>query len=121
VRERAALAPRRLPESPWRNARGAVEGADEVREIAEADVERDLGDRPCILGEEASRAPEPGAHQVLVRSHAEDLPEEAQEVERAEPDFGRGPPEIDGLLRASVDPERRLDRTAAVTKDRSAF
>src|SRR5262245_51357121 len=54
--EDLALAAGSLPEAAWGHAGGAVERADEVRQVGEAGVERDVGDRGRALGE-PSRGP----------------------------------------------------------------
>ena len=95
-----------------------MEGAHEVREVAEPDVEGDVGDRARVLGQQARRVAQAGAHQILVRRHAEHLREEPQEVERAEPGLRGRALEVDRLVRVRVDPERRLDRAAAIARRR---
>src|SRR5205814_5649140 len=84
ILEDLAIAARGLAEPTRRDAGGAVEGADEVGQIAEADVERDVGDRPVVLGEQAGGAPQPRADQVLLGGDAEDGGEQAEEVKLAE-------------------------------------
>src|SRR3984893_17602150 len=69
--ENLAHPPRGLAEPARRDARGAVEGAHEVGEIAEADVIGDIGDGPLVVGQEARRGAEPRADQILVRGHAQ--------------------------------------------------
>src|SRR5437763_15128332 len=87
ILENLAIPRRRPAELPGRDAGGAVEGADEVREIAEADLERDVGDLPLLVAEQPGRAPQPAADEILVRRHAEHAAEQPQEVVRAEPRF----------------------------------
>src|SRR5262245_63168821 len=118
--EDLAVALRGAAERARRDARRAMERAHEVREIAEADAERDLSDRARVVGQKASRTAQPRAHQVLVRRHAEHLAEQAQEVERAEPRLARGALEVDLLVRVRVDPERRVDRAAPIALRRGA-
>src|SRR5262245_36749783 len=113
--ENLAIAPGNPAETSGREPGGAVEGAHEVRDVAEADVERDVRDRSSVDGQEGRRAAEPAADQVLVRSHAEDAGEDSQEVKRAQPGLARHRLEIDGLVRVGIDPERRLHRAAAIT------
>ena len=55
ILENLAIASRRLTKSARRDAGGTVEGAHEVRQIGEADVERDIGDRALVVG--AASAP----------------------------------------------------------------
>ena len=69
-----------------------------------------------VVGEQARGAAQARADQVLVRRHAEHLGEEPQEVEGAEPGLARRALEVDRLVRVRVDPERRLDRAAAVAR-----
>jgi hypothetical protein len=38
--------------------------ADEVGQVAEPDVERDVGDRPAVVGEQARRVPQPAPDEV---------------------------------------------------------
>ena len=106
--ENLAIAPGSPAEAPGRDSGGAVEGAHEVRDVAEADVERDVRDRSSVAGQEACRAAEPAADQILVRSHAEDAGEDSQEVKRAQPGRARHRLEIDDLVRVSIDPQRRV-------------
>src|SRR5436853_7695113 len=77
ILEDLAIALSRPPEQARRHACGAVEGADEVRDVAESDVEGDTGDRGRPVGEEARRAPPPRADEVRVRrgcGHAREQP-----------------------------------------------
>src|SRR4051812_17269610 len=69
--ENPALSARGLPELGRRHAGGAVEGADEIGEIAETDVIGDVGDRDIVLGEQARGVPQPRTHQILMRGDAE--------------------------------------------------
>src|SRR3989449_7107089 len=102
VLENLAIAPGSPAEASGREPGGAVEGAHEVRDVTEADVERDVGDRSSVAGQEARRAAEPAADQVLVRSHAEGVGEDPQEVEPAQPGLARRGPRTDGPGGASV-------------------
>jgi hypothetical protein len=65
--------------------------------------------------EQARRAAQPRAHEVLVRRHAERAREHAQEVERRERDRARRALEIDVLVRVLVEPAR-----ASIARRRSA-
>src|SRR5437868_1509378 len=60
-----------LAEAARRDTGGAVEGADEIGEIAEADIEGDVGDRPAVLGKQARGVTQAAAQQILMRCHAE--------------------------------------------------
>jgi hypothetical protein len=95
-----------------------VEGAHEVREVAEANVEGDLGDAAVRAAEQARGATQPRAHQVLVWRHPEDFREEPQEVEGAQAHLLRGAFEIDAFVGVRVDPERGFHRAAAVSRPR---
>src|SRR6185312_15263601 len=98
-----------------RDAGGAMEGAHEIGQVAEAHIVGDIGDRPLVLGQQPRRTPEPRAHQVLVRRHADDAGEKPQEVELAQAGLGGGAFEIDSRMRLRVDPQRCLDGAAAIT------
>src|SRR5215813_864839 len=87
ILENLAIAPGQPAEPSGRDPGGAVEGAHEVREVTESDVERDVRDRASVVGQEARRVAEPAADQVLMRCHAEDAGKDSQEVERTEPDL----------------------------------
>ena len=71
ILENLALAPGCLPEPLGREPRGTVEGADEIREIIETDIESDAGDGAGILRQQAGRAAQPGTEQILMRCNAE--------------------------------------------------
>ena len=91
-----------------------MEGAHEVGQVAEPDIERHLGDRLRVAGQQAGGPAQTGTDQILVRSDAEDAREKPQEVKRAEPELPGRALEIDGLVRVRVDPECGFDRAAAV-------
>ena len=57
-----------------------MEGAHEVGEVAEPYAVGDVGDGSGVVGQQARRAAQPGADQVVMRGHPEDLGEEPQEV-----------------------------------------
>ena len=82
--EKIALPTRGLSKLPWRHAGSPMKRAHEVRQVAETRVEGDLGDRPVTVGELPCRTAQARAHEVLMRGHAEDLVEYAQEVERTQ-------------------------------------
>src|SRR4051794_32506146 len=91
-----------------------MERPHEIREIGEADIEGDVGHRAIAVGKEPRRAAKARAHQVLMWGHADDLREEPQEVEGAEPDLVRRPLEVDRLVRMDVEVKGSLDRAAAI-------
>jgi hypothetical protein len=72
--------------------------ADEVGEVAEADVVSDVGDRSGVVGEEARGVAETRTHEVLVWRDAEHVSEEPQEVKGAEAGFLGRAFEIDRLV-----------------------
>src|SRR5262252_4525146 len=112
--ENLAVASGRSPEAARGHSGGAVEGADEVGEIGEPNVEGDVGDGARVVGEQAGRSPQTGAHQVLMRRDAEHGRERSQEVKGAEPGRSRRRPEVDGLVRMVVQPRGGLHRAATV-------
>src|SRR6266404_748641 len=111
-----ALASCRLAEAPRRNARRTMERAHEVREVAEADVVRDVGDRALVFRQEARRAAHARADEILMRRHAEHGGEEAEEVEAGEAGLARRPLEIDLLVRVRLDPEGGVDGATAIAR-----
>src|SRR5262245_34246039 len=70
ILENLAVALGGFAKAARRDAGGAMEGADEVREIVEAGVHRDVGDRAVALGQQARGAAQTGANQVLMRRDA---------------------------------------------------
>ena len=114
----------RSPREAWRNcarrdAGGAVEGADEIGQIAEADVIGDVGDRAVVVGQQPRRVAQPRAHQILMRRDAEHAGEQPQEMERADarPARRRASRSICSV-RMRVDPQRGFHRAAAVARAR---
>jgi len=93
-----------------------MEGAYEIGEIAEPDVQCDVGNRPAAVGEHSRRPAQTGADQVLVRGDAEDFCEGPQEVKGADPYQARRAFEIDRIAGMSVDPERGFHRAAAIAR-----
>jgi len=91
-----------------------VEGAYKIGEIAEPDLQCDVGDRPGAVGQHSRRPAQTGTDQVLVRGDAKDFSEEPQEVKRADPHPARRAFEIDRIAGMSVDPERGFDCAAAI-------
>ena len=53
--ENLAVPSCRLAEGPGRDTSGTMERSDEVREVTEPDVERDVGDRACVVGQPSRR------------------------------------------------------------------
>ena len=92
------LASGRLTESPGGQADHSMKGAHEVRQVPEADIERDVGDRGRIVGEPARRVSKTGADQVLMWRDAEHAGEHAQEMEDAEPHLPGHDLEVEGLV-----------------------
>ena len=72
-----------------------MEGADEIGEIAEADVIGDIGDRAVVVGQPPRRMAQPRAHQILVRGDAEHAREQPQEMERADAGLRGGILQVD--------------------------
>jgi hypothetical protein len=93
-----------LAEAARRNASGAMERAYKVGKISEPDIERDIGNRAPVICEQARGTAHPRAHEILVRRDANDLAEEAQEMERAQADFTRRAVEVDRFLGVRIDP-----------------
>src|SRR5450631_3722163 len=69
--ENLAQSPRGLAEPARRDADGAVEGADEVGEIAKPDIVGNIGDGAVLVSQQLRRAAQPRTHQVLMRGDAE--------------------------------------------------
>src|SRR5882762_4313800 len=99
ILEDLAVALRGAPEAARRDTGRPVERAHEVRQVAEADREGDVGDRARVVREQARRVAQAGANEILVRSHSQDPGEKPQEVERAEAGGARGALEVDLLGR----------------------
>src|SRR5262245_24653896 len=114
LRQEGGVTPCGPAELLWRKARSAAERAHEVGEIAEPNIERDVADRERFLGKQPCRTLQPAANQILMRGHAEDLGEGAQEVKRTDTGDPRDPVEIDLLVGMHVDPGGRVDCTSAV-------
>src|SRR5262245_43791513 len=81
ILENLAVALRGAAKIARRNPGRAAEGADKIRQIREADVERDIGDGTFLFGQQARGATQPDANQILVRSHAQHIAKQAQKVE----------------------------------------
>ena len=111
-----ALSLRDLAKGTRRDPGRAAKRAYEVRQVAEADVVRDVGDRPGIFRQQTGRVTQSATDQVLVRRDTENRGEEAQEVKPAEANLARGSLQIDRLVRVRIQPERRFDGAAAVTR-----
>src|SRR6516225_4987477 len=120
--ENLAHAARGLAELQRRHAGGAMEGADEIGEIAKADVIGYIGHVPVILGQQPCRMPQPRAKQILMRSDTEHAREQPQEMERADAGFKRRILQGDVPMRMRVEPQRCFHRAAAVPRrDRGAL
>src|SRR5437868_6959657 len=61
---------------------------------------------------------QPRAHQILMRGDAEHLPEQPQEMERADAGLIRGILKVDLAMRMGVDPQRGFHGAATVTQRR---
>src|SRR5262249_16908574 len=61
---------------------------------------------------------QPAAHQILVRRHTENIHEDAQKVERAQPRLVCRAVEINWLMSVRVDPQRRFDSAEAIARSR---
>src|SRR5438552_8323815 len=95
-----------------------MKGAHEVRQVAEADVERDVGDRALAFRQEAGGAAHARADEILVRRYAEHVGEEPQEVKGAEAALASRALEIDLLIGVALDPEGGVDRAATIARRR---
>jgi hypothetical protein len=95
-----------------------MECADEVRQVAEADVEHDARDRVRLVSQQPRRPAYATPDQVLVRRHTEDPREESQEVEGTEADLAGDIADGEGLVRVGVDPNGRVDHAGAVLRAR---
>src|SRR5580704_5544767 len=63
--ENLAISPGRATEGARRHAGGAMKGPHEVRQVPEADVVRDVRDRPTVARQQARRVAESSAKQEL--------------------------------------------------------
>ena len=95
-----------------------MEGADEIGEIAEADVIGDVGDGDVLVSQQPRGMPQARAHQILMRGDAEHAGEQSQEMEWAEAHLPRSLLQIDVSLRIVVDPQRSFHRAPAVAHGR---
>src|SRR5207342_537841 len=93
-----AVAARGVAEVAWRHSRHAMEAAREIRQIGEAGVERDGGDRTSVIGEHARGMAQARAQQVLVRRHPDHAREQAQEVPRTQAGLFRRRLQVDVLV-----------------------
>jgi hypothetical protein len=91
-----------------------MERAHEVREIAEANLERDLRDCWGSVSEQARRMSKPAAHQVLMWCHSENRCEQTKKVERAHANFIRNSLKIEKFVRVCFNQEGRLHRAPAI-------
>src|SRR5438045_3269650 len=93
--ERAKVARRRAHRAPER--------VDEVRQVAEADVVRDVDDAPIGVEEQRGRAPQPRGDDVAMRRGADDRAKRAREMKRARVDARGQLAERVRLVRRRVD------------------
>src|SRR5215475_5545445 len=108
--ENLAHPARGLAELQRRHTGGAMEGADEIGEIAKADVIGDIGHISVILGQQPRRMAQPRAKQVLMRSDTEHAREQPQEMERADAGFKRRILQADLPMRMRIQPQRCFHR-----------
>ena len=112
-----------LPITPRRHAGRAPEGADEVREVGEADVEGHRGDRPIPLQQQARRGPaKPGLEsEYWCGVH----PTTALKIRRKWNGLTAASRatavEAERLIGATLDPQRRPHGAAAVARRRAAL
>src|SRR4051794_25763418 len=112
--ENLAHPPRGLPELQRRCASGAMETADEIREVVESDVISDVGHVAIIFGQQACGMTKSQAHEILMRGHAEHGREQPQKMKRTDAGLGRGIIQVDGPVGSRVDPGRAIHRAAAI-------
>src|SRR5215831_14284451 len=74
-REGPPSGPDELTEPAWGHAGRPAEGADEVREVSEADLVGDFRHPPRGICEQPGGPAEPRRHEVLVGSHSQDAAE----------------------------------------------
>ena len=102
--EKIATAPGRVAEGPRRGASGAAEGANEIGDVVETDVECDVRNGQFTLDEQPGCVSQSRAHEILMRRHAHDGCEHAQKVIAAQTaDSGRGR-QIDIVPGVRIDP-----------------
>jgi len=101
-----------------RTADDAMEGPDEVREILESDVVRDLGDGTMRIAQESRREADAGAEQILMGRRPGHPSEDAQEVKWAEPDGARNVRERQRLPTRTFDEIHRVSDAADVARMR---
>jgi len=106
--EDLAVSLRRPAKFSRRDTGGAMERAYEIGEVAEPDIERDIGDRTGALGQQTGRMAQSGADEILVRGYPEHPREEPQKVKGAESNLSRCAFQIKGLVRVLVNPKCRL-------------
>jgi len=86
----------------------------EVRQIAEADVVRDVGNRPIARRKQAGGAAQARPEQILMRRRADDRREEPEKMKRAETGGRGGGLEIDRLVEMILEPQRDVDRAPPI-------
>jgi hypothetical protein len=80
---------RRVDTSEGKTSGYSVESPDEVREVIESNVMRDVRDGAPGIEEHARRPADARADQVLMRRCTSHPPEHAQKVKRTQPDVVR--------------------------------
>jgi hypothetical protein len=109
-----AVSSRGLAEATRRYPGRSLEHSDEVREIAEADLEGDVSDGPGFVRKQAGGVAETGADKKLVRGHPEYAREEPKKVESGEARLAGHLLEVQWLVRMRTHPERRFDGATAI-------
>src|SRR5262245_24002898 len=106
VLENIAVAPGRSPERPGRHPGRPMERPHEVGQVTEPDVERDVRNRPGLVGQQAGGVTEPRADEVLMGCQPQYAREDAQEVKATQPGLSSRAVEIQRLVRVRVHPLR---------------
>src|SRR5438045_1424673 len=75
-----------------------------------------LGLKPRTLPPPPRRMPQPRAHQILMRGHAQHVGKQPQEMERADAGLPGGIVKRNGAMRIGVDPQCALHCTATVAQ-----
>jgi len=113
----ALIMPLRQPaEGQRRMAGGTAEAAHEVRQVAEAAVQRHLRHRPRVLGQQPRGVAQAAADQVLVRRDADHAREQPQKVVAAAADLCGGGVQVHRFGAVGVDPVRRTHGAAALAR-----
>lgn len=95
-----------------------MEGVHEIGEIAETDVQRDVGYGLLAVSQQISRAPQTAPDQVLVGCDADHAGEHPQEMEQAHVRETRRSLQVYRIGRMRIDPERNVDDPPPVAQRR---